>query len=478
MKTSLIIVQILVLYSSFRMDRGVKTYKEYYHTPAFAGKRPDPEALAAGKIIDSVFCPADPTQSYALYVPASGNGKKLPIIYFFDPHGDGALPLKKYKSLAETYGFILTGSNNSKNGNDWLTTEHIWHILYEDSKNRLRFNSERMYACGFSGGAKVAGYIALKFPGLKGVIANGAGLPDGTLPGDFNFSFTAIAGQGDMNMTDLITFSEDLDKSSTRHHFILFDGKHEWAPENSMDLAFAGLQLDAMQQGIIPKDEVYINRYFTKSKKNLDSFYRADLLVKAGQQCKLSISILEGLSEKEAGWFMEKLHSLQGNPDFIKQQAFYEDLLSREQHTKEEYIKHFQQEDTAYWNKTISDLKKKAGSKTEQAGMYSRLLAFLSLAFYSFSNHLINTNEISEAWHYVSLYKMADPANSEAWYFSAILHARENLGRETENDLLKAADCGFRDENRMIQQTEFRSLSPKINFSRIENRMRNPPNDK
>src|SRR6266404_2597304 len=72
----------------------------------------------AGKVIDSVICKADPAQSYALYIPSKGNATALPVIYFFDPHGSGALPLNKYRSLAEAYGFILAGSNNSKNGND------------------------------------------------------------------------------------------------------------------------------------------------------------------------------------------------------------------------------------------------------------------------------------------------------------------------------------------------------------------------
>src|SRR5580658_4793283 len=90
-----------------------------------------------GKIIERVVCQGDTSQSYALYIPLRGNGASggriggsgsgglegdrggdaapLPVVYFFDPHGVGALPLRKYRSLAEAYGFILVGSNNSKN---------------------------------------------------------------------------------------------------------------------------------------------------------------------------------------------------------------------------------------------------------------------------------------------------------------------------------------------------------------------------
>src|ERR1700733_6975787 len=57
---------------------------------------PAVDTFATGKIIPRVLCQADTTQSYALYIPASGNKKIYPVVYFFDPHGDGTLPLYKY----------------------------------------------------------------------------------------------------------------------------------------------------------------------------------------------------------------------------------------------------------------------------------------------------------------------------------------------------------------------------------------------
>ena len=54
----------------------------------------------------------------------------------------------------------------------------------------LRSGLRDTNTCGFSGGAKVASYIALHDNNVKGVIAGGAGLPDETQAGNFNFSFT------------------------------------------------------------------------------------------------------------------------------------------------------------------------------------------------------------------------------------------------------------------------------------------------
>src|SRR5579871_4786818 len=68
------------------------------------------DSFIAGKVIDTITCAGDASQSYALYIPSIVNTAALPIIYFFDPHGNGSLPLNKYKSLADEYNFILVGS--------------------------------------------------------------------------------------------------------------------------------------------------------------------------------------------------------------------------------------------------------------------------------------------------------------------------------------------------------------------------------
>ena len=230
-----------------------------------------PAGTVPGGIINPVVCKADPTQSYALYIPRKGNAAALPVVYFFDPHGDGSLPLKKYKTLAETYGFILVGSNNSKNGNDWSLTGTIWNRLADDVMHRLKIDPRRIYLCGFSGGAKVAGWVAIQHPaGVRGVIAGGAGLPDGVSAGDFPFTFTALAGEGDMNLTELIGITGEFDRTKTRHRIIVFDGKHEWAPLDVMDQAFAGWQLEAMHDGFLARDPAFIGRIVAGDKSRVD----------------------------------------------------------------------------------------------------------------------------------------------------------------------------------------------------------------
>ena len=187
----------------------------------------------------------------------------------------------------------MIGSNNSKNGNNWDLTETIWQSLFDDTKKRLNINGQRVYTAGFSGGAKVAGYVALQHPEIKGVIANGAGLPDGAPADNYGFSFTALAGEGDMNMTELVAINAAFDKTLTRHRILLFNGKHEWAPEATMDKTFAGLQFDAMRTKLLPVNEALINGFTTSSKNSIDKNYKENHLVKAVAQCTFTVSVLQ-----------------------------------------------------------------------------------------------------------------------------------------------------------------------------------------
>ena len=103
------------------------------------------DSIVSGRVIERLVCKSNPAQSYALYIPTGMQNNVLPIVYFFDPHAAGALPLNKYKALADHYRFILVGSNNSKNGTQIAAIENIWQALVTDTKNRLHVDTNRMY---------------------------------------------------------------------------------------------------------------------------------------------------------------------------------------------------------------------------------------------------------------------------------------------------------------------------------------------
>src|SRR4051794_8103192 len=71
----------------------------------------------SGQIIPDVKCASDASQSYALYLPSNYTPDRTwPIIFGFDPGGRGQNAVDRYQAAAEKYGYIIAGSNNSRNG--------------------------------------------------------------------------------------------------------------------------------------------------------------------------------------------------------------------------------------------------------------------------------------------------------------------------------------------------------------------------
>src|ERR1051326_6638302 len=74
---------------------------------------------APGTVHASVTALADPTNSYALYLPSAYSpAKRWPLLLVFDPFARGEVSVKLFHEAAEKYGFIVVGSNNSRNFQD------------------------------------------------------------------------------------------------------------------------------------------------------------------------------------------------------------------------------------------------------------------------------------------------------------------------------------------------------------------------
>ncbi len=411
-----------------------------------------------GKIIGRIPCLSDTLQSFALYIPL-GKATPMPVVYLFDPHGDGTFPLGLYRPLADRFHFVLVGSNNSKNGNDWQTAQFIIHLLLSEVSSRLQVDGNRLYTAGFSGGAKVAVYAALHQPAIRGVIAAGAGIPEGETLNRTDFSFTGIAGRGDMNMTDLVALNTELDGTRLRHRLILFDGKHAWPPAPVMETALMAFQFDAMRDGTSPPNDSLLAAYTDQSRKRTEAEVRAYKLLEAEQETALSAVLLQGLPPYTT-WFVQKEALLKKDPLFSRQQAAAQQIFAIEQQKKQTFQQQLQQGDLQYWGRTIQELKSGTSLPGGEGAMNQRLIAYLSLAFYSVSNQLINHNQSDIARFYVALYKLADPTNTEAWYFSALLNAKANQQEAAENDLRQAAALGFTDSARLLQEPALQRYLP------------------
>ncbi len=229
---------------------------------ALATEVDPPGQLTSGQIAD-VNCSFDASQSYTIYLPSSYvSSKKWPIIYLFDPGGRGRRPVTLYKDLGEKYGFILAGSNNSRNFGSDLAKD--LKSIWDDTHSRLAINERRTYTSGFSGGARVAGAMALSCTTcqIAGVIAHGAGYPSSKLPGGDKLFYFFAVGNRDFNWPEVVSIRREREERNLPYRLRIFDGPHQWAPAEVMEDAITWIMLKSMQSGDLTPDQAFIDRLF------------------------------------------------------------------------------------------------------------------------------------------------------------------------------------------------------------------------
>lgn len=221
--------------------------------------------LPRGQIVDHVQCTADPAQTYVLYLPSNYTpNKHWNLILAFDPGGRGRRPVERYQAAAEKYGYIVAGSNNSRNG-PWDVSRAAAEAMWTDVLQRFSIAPRRIYTAGHSGGARVAMSIAMetsgapgygsgsKYPGkIAGVFASSAVYPDDRPLESLGFPVFGSAGTEDFNNLEMHRFDQTV---KTAHRLEIFEGPHTWLPESLATRAVEWMELQAIHSGLRPRDD-------------------------------------------------------------------------------------------------------------------------------------------------------------------------------------------------------------------------------
>jgi poly(3-hydroxybutyrate) depolymerase len=216
------------------------------------------DSIPRGEVIDAVKCASDPAQSYALYLPSSYSPERpAPLLVGFHPAARGRAIVELYRDAAETYGYIVAVSNNSRNG-PWEGSLAAAKAMLGDVGQRFAIDLRRVYITGMSGGARVALGLALGTKDLvAGVIASSASYPDGQTRKSLPFVVFGTAGTEDFNYLEMRLLDRTL---TTPHRLAVFDGGHTLPPAAIATEAIEWLELNAIKSGRRPRDEALIDR--------------------------------------------------------------------------------------------------------------------------------------------------------------------------------------------------------------------------
>ncbi len=266
--------------------------------PGLSGTPPSEK----GAVIESVACAANPDQTYALFLPSSYTpDRPWPVLYAFDPGANGSVPVRLLQETAETHGYIVAGSNNSRNGPldlQWQAANAVWG----DTHSRFNIDDRRVYVAGFSGGARFATYLALTCNCVTGVIAHGAGFPSQMPPtaSQPRFNYFAAIGLLDFNYAEIVELEPQLEEAGFVHRIRHFPGQHQWAPAEVWAEAIEWMELLAMREGRRAQEKEFITRRLADRLQIASNLEEAGELYSAYREYRSLLEEFEGLVDTAA----------------------------------------------------------------------------------------------------------------------------------------------------------------------------------
>ena len=412
------------------------------------------QITAAGKFIDTVTCNRDNHFSYALYLPSDYSDKaEWPVIFLFDPAARGTVAVNVWKDAAEKYGYILAGSNNSRNGpmqNNVDAADAMMH----DVLSKYAIDKNRIYTGGFSGGARMAGLAAMIYKNFAGVIACGAGLPDlgDKYHLDSSIVYAATTGVEDMNYSELRDVKAKLIAQRNAVRIFDFAGTHQWPPSATANACIEWIRLQAMKRKLQPVDEAWVDAYYRNeldtakqwmaSGKNYDAY----VLLSDMQKDFTDIH-----TTNEAASLYQ---SLQQDKSAMKDISDAEEDLAKEKKEITDYITEIWRagngEAVAYvqpadwWKSSGDELRKQMKNKDlRKAAMAVRIFNMISLNCEEMGMNDLKNNDAFHALHFFSVWTWVDPESSEAWLDLACSQSMHNDNQLALDSLEKSKKNGL-----------------------------------
>jgi len=463
------------------------------------------EDFPRGSVIERVICKDKAEQSYALYLPSNYSpDRSWPLIAAFDPGARGKMPVERFRQAAEQYGYIVCGSNNSRNG-PWAPTAEAAQAMLRDVSQRFAVDDKRLYLTGFSGGARVATRIALSLrDNVAGVIGCGAGLSTGLQPSALApFAYYGTVGTEDFNYPEMKQLERSFESTTVAHHLEVFEGGHDWAPADSCVRAIEWMIIQGMKSGKLAVDRVVAERLL----KNAVERARAQESAGRGYDAYTAFSAIasdfKGLldtAEYEAR--AAALRDSAAVKDAIKQERDDETEQRRRatelfrlraalrtspaEHTTDEspvFPPDTQESPGADRQLALSDLKKRLAdlkrksdlpTATRERALAGRVLNQFLIAEFESASGLIQSNKYDPAIAILSIDTELMPDNWRFFYNLACVYSLKGDRKRALSALDKAVEKGFTNAAELETNKQLIGIRDESEFKALVNRLKQP----
>lgn len=421
--------------------------------------------LPRGQFVEKVVIQAEPSQSYALYLPtAYRRDRQWPILYVLDARSNGVEAGQRFLAGAERYGFIVASSNNSLSDGPREPNVVAMRAMWADTHYRLAIDPRRVYAAGFSGTVRFACQRALAAPGtIEGVVAAGAAFPFETRPTkDTSFLYYGTVGDRDFNYYEVLDLADEMTDLGLPHRIEVYAGPHQWMPEELATRALGWLELQAMKKGLREKDAALIQALWSDDLARARALEASDL-PEAHRLYTRMAEDYRGLVDGEAlNEVAVQVSRIAADDAFKKERKLRQERNLRDKQYLAAAPKAMNTADLAQAIKDlkIHELKKQAESDDPGTRLSARRLLNTLLGQTSFYLPRMFTEQGNHdrTVFVLSIAAEISPDSPGIWYEIAAAHARKGSKKKALENLRKAVEKGWADLPSLEAEAAFAAL--------------------
>jgi dienelactone hydrolase len=436
--------------------------------------------IPKGEIADHIQSAYDPNQTHCIYVPGNYTPeKKWPILFCYDARSRGKIPAELFREGAERLGWIIFSSNHSRSDDPNFSNLNVLNAMWSDAHKWFSLDEQRIYATGFSGGARLAWGMGYVYPkSTAGVIGVGGGIHAERPPSkDTTFVWYGMSGKLDFNYLEIRNLDEQLHSLGIPSRTEFFEGPHNWPPNSEYcSHAMDWMELQAMKSGRKAKDAAWIQQQYnsrldTAKKLEASNVFEAYLkyvelqedfsnlldisdVTKKVVELSDSESVKKGLEErkkredyesKHLEKYLKPLAGLRNGPEIPKISNLRSDLeLSKLQ----------------------KELEEKGNSPEGQ--MYSRLLESISiqLAFY-LPQYFLEKKDSDRAIESLTLAAEIHNDDPFVWYNMALAHVQKGDKKKAIENLRMSVEHGLKNRKWIDDEKSFDVLKTDPQFQQV-----------
>jgi predicted esterase len=452
------------------------------NAPAAAPAKAD---LPHGKIVDKIACAGAPDQSYSLYLPSGYTPDRAwPILYVMDPRARGALGAARFRTGAERYGYIVASSNNSLSDAAMDPNVTAMRSMWSDTHSRLRIDDHRVYTAGFSGTVRAACVLARTAPGtIAGIVGAGAGFPFETPPkkGD-PFVFFGTVGDKDFNYYEVTDLEPRLEAAGIPHRIEIFDGVHQWPPEDLATRALGWMELQAMKAGTRPRDSTIVDALWTETLARAHAAEAAGDLFQAHRLYSGAAADFAGLRDgSDLAEAAKKTSGLAASPALQRE---WKERALRNRHDHEllsaapAILATVGSGEPATVAQVVAALKihelrdraKNAKEPDERLSAQRVLNTYGVQTSYYLPEMYNGRKQYDRAIFVLSVAAEVEPDSPTVWYNRAAAYAHKGDRKRALADLFQAVDKGWKDFDAIEKEEAFVPLRQEPEFQQLIHR--------